>query len=266
MKKPLTVLSLLVAGAAAACADAEKIQLSYNNSWNYIWDDSSWLVAKNASMETPETHSGTYGNSHERNVLYMGYDFSYESGVQYAVQSSTATVVDFSTLNNGWIPKTSAYVGKGVTITNLMGVGSGTNTTWYFADLGDGTAPIFTLSASASSFHFDGSLTLAGNLVLAEESFSRTILSAEIGRTSGSLNLGDITAVDAQGNALAFAAADSENVGKAGYYWLTTSTVDNVTTYTLNARAVSTAVIPEPATATLSLLALAGLAARRRRK
>ena len=36
--------------------------------------------------------------------------------------------------------------------------------------------------------------------------------------------------------------------------------------YTVSGIAVSTNIIPEPATATLSLLALAGLAARRRRR
>jgi MYXO-CTERM domain-containing protein len=37
-------------------------------------------------------------------------------------------------------------------------------------------------------------------------------------------------------------------------------------TYVVNTQQISTQVVPEPATATLSLLALAGLAARRRRK
>ena len=81
-------------------------------------------------------------------------------------------------------------------------------------------------------------------------------------QNAGTWNASGVTVTDAQGNTLQYT-TDKDKIGTTGYYWLeSTYTVQGSTnTVKIVARAV-----PEPATATLSLLALCGLAARRRRK
>ncbi len=264
MKK--TILATLLSFGLVGYASAETLKLSdqgitLSNHWAYfIQPDGSYSALKtvNDTALTPnQTASGR-----AQNYYFLGYDYVNEGGVHYAVSNSDVATL---TAPGNWVAWSGhVFVGDKVTI-SANGIGSG-GASWHFSNLAASTDALFSTTV-ASGFSFDGNLTMTGNLTLSGQTFERTLYSGLINRNDYGYTfvVNGLEATDAAGNKLVYA-ADADNIGKAGYFWIETSTEGGATTYKLKAKAAASASIPEPATAALGLLALAGLAVRRRRK
>ncbi len=265
MKKTIITALLSLGLISNATADTIKISdlgATFSDHWVYFYQsDGTWDALKKASDKSL-TENQTASKSTKNYVLY-GYDFLYQDDVQYAVSNTTEFVAKGNHGSN-WAEGTHVYVAEMVTF-SLYGIGR-TGATYTFLDLGANAKTLITCAAAnaQNGLKVDGMLTLAGNLKLTGETFTRTLYSGLInGNSANVFNVANLTVTDTTGSLLSYT-ADENNIGKTGYFWLTTTQNGDSYTYTLNAR--GSAAIPEPTTATLSLLALAGLASRRRRK
>ena len=252
MKKTLIALLALTAVAA----QAKTITLggwAYDApSWAYVWDNSGtqW-----GHLESTGGTSLIYNNYTPSNndPSFVGYTFSMVDGAQTLTSMNTTMTVAAPT----WIGPKGTYLSGGVTLTgNDNGIRA--NSSIDFADIA--TSQL----AYTGRFWKQGDVTVTGALTLTDSAtFEHVFFSATaMEQNSGIWNFSTFSVTDANGNALTYT-TDEANIGKAGYFWVEETTFSQGSSYsaTLVAKA-----IPEPTTATLSLLALAGLAARRRRR
>ncbi len=240
--------------ALAGVSIAETITLDdsfYVGSYIYVWntETNSWDYSPSIDATSLTTGSGW---TPTKDPYFVGYTFAYANGVQ----TLTSTNVEISIAAQKWLPTKGIYIGGNVTLTgNDNGIYAGTKL--HFADI------------STSQFAYSdrvwkqGTVNVTGSITLSDINYSRTFITvANMQQADGGWDFSNFSVTDANGNSLTYA-SDAENIGKAGYFWVEESAFKQGASYkaTLVAKA-----IPEPTTATLSLLALAGLAARRRRK
>ncbi len=254
MKK--TIIYAALALGFATCASAE----------TYATFDASELAAGNGTLTFDSAVGpGGYGN------IYLSMALDAEK-LQTAI-----TTADLAATNIMQVKGSSASIGVGAksasSQTGLWGSWNG-SITWEFnnktnvnvsqtytlKDLGD----LFsenTYDSAALTLTINGAGAFA-HLTLVDDAGTTTTISASntdlksssFGKVS-QLTYGDMVQYVTINHAL-------ENEGT----WMQNSSIAQTTNLaTLEAAALANA-IPEPATATLSLLALAGLAARRRRK
>ncbi len=265
MKKSIIAL-LALAGVAAADYTIETDSSLYTNpnAWLYVWtgdgensnwdNGNNWAYYQSAGDDTADVAAGQ--KPVNADPAFIGYDFTYENGKQYLTANNTEITVTTPTWMGG---NGRIYLGNVVTLYGTNnGFSSNQTITFNFGDF-SGSSVI-----EMGSFWMQGGATVnfAGNITLTESDFSYTLFtSSNMAQIDGTWNAEAVTVTDANGEALLYA-VDESDIGKAGYYWIeTTGTKGGAYSVSLVAKT-----IPEPATATLSLLALAGLAARRRRR
>lgn len=267
MKKPLLVLFALVGMANAEFSFITDNSFYANpTAWVYVytgagatptsWDDTSnWNLYTSVTDNEAETGGGYKPVNADPAII--GYDFSYVDGKQVLTANDVAITLNTATwMGNG----NRFYLGHNVTLQGSSNGFSGSQTvTFNFGDFG-GTSVIsmgdFWMQTNAA-VNFSGEVTMTGN------DFSYTLFKASsMKQNAGSWNASGVSVVDTNGNTLTYT-TDEDKIGTAGYYWLESTFAGESTSNVVTLVAKS---IPEPTTATLSLLALAGLAARRRRK
>ena len=269
MKK--TILMTLAALGLAGIAQADysvTLDSSYYNglndgkaSWVYVWTGSStgdytsasnWSCLKSTSNQTMVD---AVNGPTSADPSFIGYDFSYVDGKQIMTANDTAITA------TAHVFFSHVFLGNNVTITGDGSVFSGgRNTIVNFGDLGQTNS-----SFKVGSFwKQNGTVTFSGTLDMTSSSFEYTLFHSTAMAQNHGTWVADFTITDQYGETLQYAEMGSENVGKDGYYWLEqTGSGTDGGDFTISIVAQAT---PEPTTATLSLLALAGLCARRRRK
>ena len=275
MKKTIIALMALAsyAGATSITLDASyyKSQIEGGAAcYVYVWDDSQTSGAINDGKKwdyLAGTGDKTLNNNSAnwtpgvKNTAFIGYTFAMKDGKQVMSSTSTAITVTDVFSNGTWIQPHSLYLGSNVTVSFTSAGVFGQNTTRYY-NFGDfsGSSVI-----SLSQLHVQRGATInfSGDVVMTDDTFSYTMLtSTSLMQMNGTWNAAGVTVVDKMGERLVYT-TDADKIGTAGYYWVETKldSVTGVSSVMLKAKSV-----PEPTTATLSLLALCGLAARRRRK
>ncbi len=259
MKKSLTIISLLLAGALSgnAAYSVTTDDSFYTNpaAWLYVWTgsagDNSWDSGTNWDYYQNATDQDASSDSSHKPIssdpAFIGYNLSIVDGKQVLTANNDSLTVTMT----AW-PSTHIYLGTNVT---LQGNDNGfnTGTTIDFADF-SGTSTI-----TMGPFWKRGDVNFTGSVTMTSDTFEYTLFtSSALNQDAGVWNGSGINVVDALGNTLTYSADVTD---AAGFYYIEKTQSDGITTIKLRATAV-----PEPATATLSLLALAGLAARRRRK
>ena len=227
----------------------------------YVWDENvpsgdtqteaNWVV-KPDTWSTPQTRPLT-------STLFIGYTVASDGDDKVYNQTDTALSVTYMGSPN----PAAVYLGKNVTF-RVNDCIFNNSMRLDFGDLAGSTTVV-----TGKPWRGNVTLTLAGEYTMESQDFSYTLISPTGGNFDASATnsivsyAGAFTITDQNGSILQFAATDSDYVGQAGYYWFEATGVKD--SYQLQLVAKGTTV-PEPATATLSLLALAGLCARRRRK
>lgn len=252
MKK--AIISLLVITTAAVQAKTITLgEWAYNGpSWAYVWDNSGTQWGHIESSEGTSLIYNSYAPSNN-DPSFVGYTFAMVDNVQTLTSMNTTMTVAAPT----WIGPKGTYLAGGVTLTGTDN-GIRANSFVDFADI------VTSQLAYTGRFWKQGDVSVTGSLTLADNgSFEHVFFSAStMEQNAGVWDFSNFSITDANGNALTYT-SDAQNIGKAGYFWVEETDFTQGASYsaTLVARA-----IPEPTTATLSLLALAGLAARRRRR
>ena len=266
MKKTLITL-MAMAGVASAEYSITTDDTFYTNpnAWVYVWtgagaegnwnDGSNWVIYTGKNDDTAETQADYKPVNADPAII--GYTFSYVDGKQVLTANDTAITVN----TVSWMGNNNRfYIGHNVTLQGKSnGFSGGQTVTFNFGDFG-GTSVIsmgdFWMQGNAT-VNFTGEVTMTGN------DFSYTLFTAtNMAQNSGIWNASGVSVIDAKGNILTYT-TDEDKIGTAGYYWLESTYAGQGTA---NSVMLVAKAIPEPTTATLSLLALAGLAARRRRR
>lgn len=252
MKK--TIIALL---ALAGVVAAESITLNssiYSNAWVYIWnpETNSWDYSTSINSQSLVTGSDYSPSAQNSDPAFIGYTFSYVNGAQIL----TSTDITMTASAPVWIGSKGVYLGENVTATGGdNGIRSGAKI--HFCDISTSQL-VYTAKVWKQ-----GDASVTGSLTLDSDTFSHTFISVvNMQQAAGGWDFSNFTVTDANGNSLTYT-TDEDYIGKAGYFWVEESAFTQGAAYsaTLVAKA-----IPEPTTATLSLLTLVGLAARRRRK
>lgn len=239
--------------------DGTASNLTNANSWQYLIKDKT-----SGDMEGPKTNFFPTG---AEDVL-IGYDYNATTGVFTPVDtarkfniSTTADNLYLAgpiTFTGGDVTQDIAYhmaEGTVVTITGAIGL-KGANTTWDYGTLtSSSTLPVVRQTNGAC--WGANNYAFAGVLTMEEEVLEREIYYG--GFIDGSRNyVNNFTLYDMNGDVMTNRGIVSGLGALAiGEYGITHSG----NSFKLVAKAA-----PEPATATLSLMALSGLCARRRRK
>lgn len=246
---------MALTGAAAQAKTITLDSTVYKNpkSWAYVWDNTrtQWGYLQ-GTTSTSLTYTAGYTPS-DSDPSYVGYSFAMVDGVQTLTSLDTNITVTAPK----WIGTKGTYLSGGVTLTGNDN-GFRSNSSIDFADIT--TSQL----AYTGTFWKQGDVTVTGSLTLSSgESFAHTFFSASaMKQVSGIWDFSGFVITDADGNALTYT-TDAEKIGKAGYFWVEESEFSMNSPYSATLKAMT---VPEPATATLSLLALAGMATRRRRK
>ena len=287
MKKTLIALMALTGVAMGSTSDYSVTLDStfYRNpadtggAWVHLWtgngsDDNvktaaNWDVFKATTSTVADASSNSPSDS---DPLFIGYTFSYVNGAQIMTANNEAIEVIFNknvynTNQFDW-SNPRIYLGKNVTFTFDSANNALKNRTvgFNFGNF-DGTS-LIAINCDDSSkphFWFESSATMrfSGSIEMSKADYSYTLVSIDkLSQNAGTWDASGVTVKDAYGNALKYT-TDAEKIGQAGYYGVKVEI--NETTNAATVKLIAKA-IPEPTTATLSLLALAGLAARRRRK
>ena len=256
-----------LAGIASAEYSITTTNSMYTNpaAWLYVytgasdnptnWDNgSNWKYYESVSDDTASSGSNTPVNA---DPAFIGYDFAFVDGKQVLTANDTAIKLNTVARMGGG---SRFYLGRNVTLQGVDNLFSANNTVSFdFGDFG-GTSII-----SMGNFWMQNNATVnfTGSITMTDSVFSYTVFtSTSMGSNAGTWNASGVTVTDAQGNILQYT-TDESKIGTSGYYWIecTYTGVNSPTDVRIVAMSV-----PEPTTATLSLLALCGLAARRRRK
>lgn len=174
--------------------------------------------------------------------------------------TGNVTVGNGSTLNLGQVDfKSSDITLDGTFNVNVCGIDSGGNG----ARLVFGIGGIFNVTQTiwgASSFSVSGLLaTTSADLAMGEYQFVTRTLVTSAGFDGGSISLGDFTAEDGSSLTKSSGMMEGDAADYQGQYYIYTEGGNVKVQY------VVAGAVPEPATATLSLLGLAALMMRRRR-
>lgn len=277
MKKTIlmTLAALGLAGMAQADYSVTLDDYYYqglgggNASWVYIWtggdgsatSGSNWGYLQNKNQQALSSSNAQTPIKFDPG--FIGFDFNYVDGQQVLTANNEAIVVTAPT----WMGNTSGsefcrvFLGNNVTFqgsNNGFRINGSVN--FYFGDMSQTQSSI----QMGDFWKQNGTVTFSGTLDMTSSSFEYTLFhSTAMWQNVGTWNA-DFTITDQNGETLQYAEMGSENVGKDGYYWLEqTGSGTDGGDFTVSIVAQAT---PEPTTATLSLLALAGLCARRRRK
>lgn len=266
MKKTLVALLALAGTAMANYTIVTDTSLYTNpNAWVYVWtgngNDNSWNTGNNWEYYQSASDDSADSNADYKPVnadpAFIGYTFDYVAGSQILTASNEVITVTTPTWMGG---SGRVYLGSNVTLVGANnGYSANQSITYHFGDF-SGTSVI-----SMGAFWMQGGATVnfAGEVTMTENEFSYTLFTAtNMAQNAGTWNASGVSVVDANGNTLTYT-TDEDKIGTAGYYWLESTYAGEGTT---NAVMLVAKAVPEPTTATLSLLALAGLAARRRRK
>lgn len=252
MKKTIIALFAL---AGVVAADSITLDSSiYSNAWVYVWNPTtnSWDYSSSINDQNLITNSGYAPSAQNSDPAFIGYTFSYVNGEQIL----TSTDITMTANAPIWIGSKGAYLGANVTATGAdNGIRSGAKI--HFSDISTSQL-VYTAKVWKQ-----GNASVTGSLTLDSDTFSHTFISvASMQQSEGGWDFSNFAITDSKGNTLTYT-TDEDYIGKAGYFWVeeTAYTQGSAYSATLVAKA-----IPEPTTATLSLLALAGLVARRRRK
>ena len=256
MKKTLIALMALAGVSFADTLTLNDTFYTNPNTWVYLWNSTTKSYDILGSVGDTElwTGSGYTPSANSGDPSFYGYTFSVIDGVQTLTGSAEAITIAAPTWVSGG--GKGIYISSNVTLTGADN-GLQANTNIHFGDI------------ASSQFDYTdrvwkrGVANVYGSLTLSDVAFSHTFFSvANMQQNDGGWNFSNFSVTDANGNALTYT-TDEANIGKAGYFWVEETTYTQGSSYsaTLVAKA-----IPEPTTATLSLLALAGLAARRRRR
>ncbi len=273
-----THIMAALAAALVASAPAMALNDGTNDSWKYIWSgnagDNLYQSSANWEFIASEGETASQGNNSysptSSDWAYIGYDYSTDGTTStFTPNNNTLTITHTG------MPQTSRiYLGSGTTLTcsaDWEGIGSdyfylsgGSNlilTSTGDIGAGDGFTVDFgtftadshgTLSATGITRWWgdDKTITLTGTFDTTglENGDSGSFTLASFAPSYNGINY-DITNIQ-----IDFATLPA------------TASVDMVQNSTGGYNLVVTYSIPEPTTATLSLLALAGMAARRRRK
>ncbi len=274
-----TILMTLAALGLTGMAQADysvTLDSSYYNglgagraSWVYVWTGSStgeygtatnWSFLRNTGSTSLE--QGESNKPVNADPAFIGFTFSYneDTSEQILTANDTAITVTAPTWMGNGTNCRDVFLGNNVTIYGTNN-GFDTNTvSFHFGDMSQTQSSI----QMADFWKRAGTVNFTGTLDMTSSSFKYTLFhSTKMYQNVGTWNA-DFTITDQYGETLQYAEMGSENVGKDGYYWLEqTGSGTDGGDFTISIVAQAT---PEPTTATLSLLALAGLCARRRRK
>ncbi len=292
----MKITRILAALTVATLASAPSMAAFEGNFWKYVWtgdagDNSytngeNWDTVQNEG-ELTRTEGGNPASS-GRDWAYIGYNVSVADGVTIFTPDADATPLTITKDYNGaiaqklFLHQTTLNLSGGGDVTLpselVIGDGSSVNLTGTSAFGGlDGTSTLdltstavagqaakFTLESDGGNFwggtdkvlNFKGTIDTSG----LTGTGSITLATIDIGESNYGYGWYD----DAYGISVSFDELSAEN---ATFAWVpgVNSSGNLVMTYDIPTQP-DTPAIPEPTTATLSLLALAGLAARRRRK
>ncbi len=266
MKKTLVALFALAASAMADYTIVTDNSLYTNpGAWVYVWtgngNNGNWDTGYNwnhyKSVDDDSPDSTNDNKPVNADPAFIGYTFDYVAGSQILTATNEAITVTTPTWMGG---NGRVYLGSNVTLLgNNNGYSANQSITYHFGDF-SGTSVI-----SMGAFWMQGGATVnfAGEVTMTENEFSYTLFTASnMAQNSGTWNASGVSVVDANGNILTYT-TDKDKIGTAGYYWLESTYAGQGSS---NSVMLVAKAIPEPTTATLSLLALAGLAAHRRRR
>ncbi|XBD73944.1 PEP-CTERM sorting domain-containing protein [Akkermansia massiliensis] len=174
--------------------------------------------------------------------------------------TGNVTVGSGSTLNLGQVDfKSSDITLDGTLNLTVCGIDPGGNGARLVFGIG-GIMNVNQKIWGASSFSVSGLLaTTSTDLTVGESQFVTRTLVTSAGFDGGSISLGDFTAEDGSALTKASGLMEGNAADYQGQYYLYTENGDVKVQY------VVAGAVPEPATATLSLLGLAALMLRRRR-
>ena len=286
MKKTIIAL-LALTGVAMGSTSAYTVTLDsmfYRNpadnggAWVYLWtgngDDNNWHTGGNwgAYKSNTATSFGTTANTPSNSdPAFIGYTFSYVEGAQVMTANSDTIEVVYNAATGGNsfdLSNPRIYLGKNVTFTfdSVNNALKGKTIDFNFGNF-DGTTQIAINCDNVTSPHFwfesTATMSFSGSIAMSSADYSYTLVNIDrLSQNAGTGHVSGVTVKDAYGNTLTYT-TDAEKIGQAGYYGVKVET--NKTTNAATVKLIAKA-IPEPTTATLSLLALAGLTARRRRK
>lgn len=256
MKKTIIALMALAGVSFADTLTLNESFYSNPSTWVYLWNSTtnSWDILDSVADTDLWTGSGYTPSTNSGDPFFYGYTFSVIDGVQTLTGSSELVTIAAPTWVSGG--GKGMYIGSNVTMTGADN-GIRANANIHFGDI------------ATSQFNYtdrvwkQGDANIYGSLTLSSDVFSHTFFSvANMQQASGGWNFDNFSVTDAAGNSLTYT-TDEANIGKAGYFWVEETAFSQGAAYSVTLKAMA---VPEPTTATLSLLALAGLAARRRRK
>lgn len=288
MKKTLIALMALTGVAMGSTSDYSvtldstfyKTPDGAGDAWVYHWtgngNNNNWNTGGNWGAYKSKDATG-FGNTTfvpsagGSDSAFIGYTFSSVNGAQVMTANNEAIEVVYNAATGGNsfdLNNPRIYLGKNVTFTFDSVNNALKNKTigFNFGNF-DGTTQIAINCDNTGSPHFwfeaSATMRFSGSIEMSKADYSYTLVSIDrLSQNSGTWDASGVTVKDAYGNALEYT-TDAEKIGQVGYYGVKVEIdkTTNAATVKLIAKA-----IPEPTTATLSLLALAGLAARRRRK
>ena len=265
MKKTIIALMAALAGVASADYTIRTDSSMYSSAWVYVWTgngaNNNWNTGLNWGYYESATDDQAASNGGYKPVnadpAFIGYDVLVKNSVQYLTANNKAITVTMPAKSADY--SNTVYLGHKVTLYGESNLFTKDKTTTFdFGDFG-GTSVI-----SMKDFWMQEGSTVkfTGNINMTDDNFSYTLFTASnMQGVFGTWDASGVTVLDSNGNALTYT-TDDDKIGKAGYYWIAEEG-NKWGEYSVKLRATT---IPEPTTATLSLLALAGLAARRRRR
>ncbi len=243
MKKTLTTILLTAGLAASASAASSVYNVEASGNYNYH----AFYLTLTSTMLAPETGSlaPTANTSYTLDQLTIITRTSSHNSVTgtyglFVLNETGSAIIGFS--NESYLQE------------------PGTDRTFTFV-AADGTSPLALNSSTTYRF-------VAVSDTALEYAAANAAANTTLNYSSSKSNASYTTATKTISGGLITLGGQAVSTTDAGMYVITNAALTNTGTYAAGLKdiTISPVAVPEPATATLSLLALAGLAARRRRK